>query len=282
MTWAERAVRLVRLVPRPVRLALRDPTATLQFAWYECQFRLGRVVTLTPVEGWTLRCHPASRAFFASARDVPGYEIADFRRWARPGMRLVDVGAHMGFYTLAALHFGGETSRVLAVEPSPAARRILMMNLALACATSRVTVVPVALGASGGALPFLTTGARACWQLVPAGGARPDATFVPTLTLDDLLARTGFAPTHLKIDVEGCEGEVLAGARTTLRVHRPILFLELHGALLRAGGRDPETVLASLAAHGYDRLEFQGRPVGPREVAGMWVARLVCPPKDGA
>ncbi len=277
MSWTERSVRLLRrFVPRWGRHVVREPVAALRLVWYEAQWRLGRSATTTPVQGWTFRCHPASRGVFGSASARHDFE--DFRRWVSPGMHLVDVGANMGCYTLAALHFGGEASRVLAVEPCGAARRILGANVELAGASSRVTVAPVALGSSEGVGAFLTAGPRALYQLVPAEETRLDAVRVPVVTLDDLLARTGFVPTHLKIDVEGCEGDVLAGARATLRKCRPIVFLELHGALLRGAGRDPEGVLARLIEDGYERFEFQGRVVSPGEAAAMWVANLVCPP----
>ncbi len=86
-------------------------------------------------------------------------------------MRLVDAGAPWGFFTLAALHFGGETSGVLAIEPSAAARRRLTASLAMNGAPSRVLVAPAALGAVEDTQPCLTTDARVFDQLVPASGS---------------------------------------------------------------------------------------------------------------
>ena len=51
---------------------------------------------------------------------------------------------------------------------------------------------------------------------------------MPAITLDEFVA-TGSPPPHLiKIDVEGGEGEVLLGAASLLRAHRPTLIVEVH------------------------------------------------------
>jgi protein O-GlcNAc transferase len=47
-------------------------------------------------------------------------EIHFVRRWLRPGMRAVDVGASYGLYTLAMASAVGATGRVWAFEPTPA------------------------------------------------------------------------------------------------------------------------------------------------------------------
>ena len=71
-------------------------------------------------EGWTVRCHPISARQFALFRtdDALRQELTSFVAHCRPGMRLLDVGASHGLFSLAALHFGGQTARVVAVDPS--------------------------------------------------------------------------------------------------------------------------------------------------------------------
>jgi predicted RNA methylase len=58
-------------------------------------------------------------------------ELSDFISRCVPGMNLVDVGAHWGIFSLAALHFGAEDAQCLVVEASPAAARVLRSNLEL-------------------------------------------------------------------------------------------------------------------------------------------------------
>lgn len=75
---------------------------------------------------------------------------------------------------------------------------------------------------------------------------------VPVVRLDDALA--GQEVALLKIDCEGFEQRILAGARRIIKEQRPHLFLELHPAELGKFGGSPEGVLAELESY-YD-LEF--------------------------
>jgi FkbM family methyltransferase len=265
-------------VPRPWRNAARSPGATIRWSWHDLQYRLGRTPFVEVTADWRVRCHPASRVVFEAHRDEPEFrsELAGFARAATPGMVLVDVGAHLGFFTLAALHHGGPTSRVVAVEPSASALSVLEANVRLAEADDRVTVIHAALGSHSGWLHALTTGAGGLHQLVRPDAPRADTVAVPVRRLDDLVADLGLTPTHVKIDVEGFEGDVIEGGRACLAAHHPVIFLELHGALLRQAGDDAARVLAVLAEDGYAVLEANGRPISARDAAAAPLIRLVC------
>jgi hypothetical protein len=81
---------------------------------------------------------------------------------------------------------------------------------------------------------------------------------VPVRPLDDLCAEQDFAPTALKIDVEGFEHEVLRGARDVVSRHRPTIFLEAHGHVLRQRGHAPLDLFAPLRAAGYRVESVEG------------------------
>lgn len=269
---------LREIVPRPLRNAARRPASTLAWAWHEAAYSLGWSSSVDVTRDWRVRCHPASRVAFESARSEPDFhaEIAGFVRACSPGMRLLDVGAHFGLFTLAALHHGVPDSRVVAVEPSISAMRILEANVRLARAADRVTLVRAGLGATRGTMRVLTTGAGGLHQVVRPSAPRPDAVEVPALRLDDLVTDRAFAPTHVKIDVEGFETEVLEGGRECLARYRPVVFLELHGSLLRQSGADPARTLALLGECGYRALESHGVAVSAREAAAAHLIRLIC------
>ena len=191
-------------------------------------------------------------------------------------MVMLDIGAHYGAFTLAALQYGGPGAQVIAVDPSAETCRVLRINVKLAGASSRVQVIQAAVGSANGQLAMLTTGPLGDHFMVVAEASRPDATLIPQYTITGLVQRTGLVPTHIKIDVEGFEGEVVRGGRDVLREHSPTLFLELHGAILRSQDRRPEAVLSDLADCGYTRLEWNGRPASAAEIAAQDIARIVC------
>jgi hypothetical protein len=82
----------------------------------------------------------------------------------------------------------------------------------------------------------------------------------------------------VKIDVEGGEDAVLIGARGVLTRHHPIVFLELHGGMLRKAGRSPIAVLDRLRSYGYRSFTIGGREVPPATAAAKDVARIICRP----
>jgi FkbM family methyltransferase len=263
-------------VARPVRNFIRAPRQSTQWLVDETSFKLGRVGTCEVRNGWTVKCHPASMSTFRAHRDIPEFidEIDGFIEQCRPGMHFIDVGAHYGVFSLAASHFGGKTARVLAVDPNQSSNRILRINLALA-GFDRVKLIEAAVGAEDGTLPMLTTGAAGGNFMVAADEARPDTAMVPQFTIPTLARDNDLVPTHLKIDVEGFEGEVLAGGRELLQRSRPALFLELHSSILRSRGRDPKDILDGLFDVGYSHISWRGRKVNAEEIAAKDIARIV-------
>lgn len=268
---------LRRIVPRSARTFAQDPVAPLAGLYHHARYGLLGPARIAMTADWTVRAHPQARHALRIHAIDPGYqrELQAFIAACTPGMRLLDVGASYGVFTLAALHYGGPAARVTAVEPSDAARRILEINLAAAGAADRATVMRVALAAPDAAtLPLLTTGAGQAHMLVRGAAGRRDATAVAATTLDAVAAP--FAPTHVKIDVEGFERDVLKGAMDTLRRDRPVVFLELHCAMLRELGEDPAECLAILRACGYTRIEMDGAPAGDAAILRAHIANLIC------
>jgi FkbM family methyltransferase len=267
-------------VPRPVRNLMRSPRRTAQWLRREAAYLLGHRPTVDVRPGWTIRCHPVALATFTFlVRDQEfNAELDVFINLCTPGMRLFDVGASFGFFCLAALKYGGPDTQVIAIDPSHTSNRILGENLVLAGAGNRVRVIEAAVGAEDGMLSMLTTGPAGDHYLVAADTGRNDVRKIPQFSVPSLIERTGVTPTHLKIDVEGFEAEVIEGAAEFLRRARPVVFLELHCDMLRHRGVDPASVLARLADCGYTRYARADRAIETKQVIRLPVVRLVCVP----
>ncbi len=138
-------------------------------------------------------------------------EMSAFVQRATTGMRMMDVGAHWGVFTLAARHFGGPSARCISIDASAEALRVCHINLRLNGVESDVQLINSACGSETGSLKMLTTGAGGADYLVVPTEERPDAVSVAQVTIDDVCRANAFVPTHLKIDVEGFEEEVIIG-----------------------------------------------------------------------
>jgi len=149
-------------------------------------------------------------------------EVALWRKLIRLGDVAVDVGAHIGTHTLAFASLVGPEGQVHAFEPQEAAVVLLRRNVEQN-GLRNVTVSPGALGAQPGTLRYddpvyWRTGNFGGVELGPSGKK-----LAQVRTLDAArLGRVDF----VKVDVEGMEQAVLAGAAGTIRRCLPILYVE--------------------------------------------------------
>lgn len=270
-----------RLLPRSLRNWLRNPAKTASQAWRKVRFAAGQVGVVDAYEGWTVRCHPCCVEAFEKFKTDPDQraELAAFAQHYAPGMQFLDLGAHWGFLSLAALHFGGKSAQSVAVEPSEAAGALLKVNLELNAETRRSTVLNKAVGQAPGSVAMLTTGANGDDYFIVPTENRPDVCMVAQTTIDEICDGDGYKPTHVKIDVEGYEEEVILGGKKFLTQSLPKIFLELHGNFIRARGRQPDEPLRLLEDYGYRHFERDGCPVTRQQLSGIdYIVRLVCLP----
>lgn len=240
------------LVPRPVRTWLRSPSQSGKYLIDSAAYSFGVKKTLRfPDDGWSIVCHPHAYRFAHENQILDAEqneEFQVFRSYCNERMLLFDIGAHFGIFSLAAAHVGG---RAVAVDPSPMAVRMIAMQVGLNGLTENIRVLCSAVGSADGRLALLSAGTFSYGYFRAAKGRlKRDLTEVRSVTIDSLASEFG-APTHIKIDVEGYEAEVLTGARRTLNSCSPFLFLELHNDIIRAEGGDPNSVLEQLTDAGY-------------------------------
>ncbi len=137
-------------------------------------------------------------------------EMAFMLHLLRPNDLFVDAGANIGSYTVLASSVCGAHS--LAVEPDPDTVRALRRNIEVNNIRDRVTIIEAALGSTTGTAQF-TIGNDTENRVID--GVKTDTRLVDVRTLDDCLQCAN--PVFIKIDVEGHEVEVIAGAGAVLR-----------------------------------------------------------------
>jgi FkbM family methyltransferase len=179
----------------------------------------------------------------------------------------VDVGANAGSYTLLACAAVG--ARGHAFEPAPDTYRRLIDNVRLNGLEDRVVCHNAGVGGSEGVVRF-TSGMDTISHVSAHGEDGNNIIEVPMCTLDTAVAME--EPTALKIDVEGFEAAVIAGARNTLA--KPSLHsvvLELNGSGSRYGFDEAEVLKAMLdfgfRSYAYDPFRRSLRDLGGKNMA---------------
>jgi FkbM family methyltransferase len=179
----------------------------------------------------------------------------------RPGAVVYDIGANVGFYTLLSAALAGPSGKVYAFEPLPRNLRFLRRHIGINKLTN-VEVIEAAVSDREGTAMFDDTANAAMGSLSARGSLK-----VRTVAIDDLAAQGLLRPPDMvKIDVEGAEADVLAGAARTLAAHMPAVFLATHGAEVHAA------CLSKLSALGYAL-----HPVGSGDIRTCDEIRAVRP-----
>jgi FkbM family methyltransferase len=187
-----------------------------------------------------------------------GFENAEYNfagQFVKPGMTVIDIGAHRGFYTLLFSKKVGPYGRVLSFEPSSRERKRLNMHLRINFC-SNVEVEDCALGEAdeNASLYLVYGGDTGCNSLRPPDTALPTSpTPVVVRKLDDVLARAKVRSVDfIKLDVEGGELGVLKGAEQLLqRTPRPLILCEVLEQRTRPWGYSGRLIIDFLLAKNF-------------------------------
>lgn len=149
------------------------------------------------------------------------YMQAAFTRYVRPGSVVYDIGAHAGFHTLFCALLAGATGRVIAFEPNPGNFRSIGAQLELNPSLN-VTLLPYAILDRNADVRFEAGDDSSQGHISETGSFS-----VEGRTLDTLVEQGTLSPPSLiKIDVEGAEEQVIAGALQVLAKYRPVVLCD--------------------------------------------------------
>ena len=185
-----------------------------------------------------------------------------------PGDAVLDIGAHIGFYTLLLARLVGPKGQVVAFEPLPGNFEILAENIRLnQC--SQVRAINKAVMGSGGKLEVTLSQD----EPLPGGtsmlndhGGQQVA--VDAVSLDEFFGSARVPLSLIKMDVEGAEEQVLRGGRKTIESLHPTLVIEVHHFDCQ---REEHPVLALLRDWHYE-LRWVNRWALTSHLVAQWKA----------
>ena len=202
-----------------------------------------------PIHAWWL----AENDFIGAALLWEGFENVEYElagRIIRPGMTVLDIGAHKGFYSLLFSRAVGPHGRVLAFEPSH--RELTRLKCHLYINSCRnVQVFNFALGQSNGqAQLFVAEGPETGLNSLrpPSESVETHQETVSIRALDTVLNDEQIGKVDfIKIDVEGAELAVFSGAIDLLRrFPRPIILAEVSDLRAKQWGHSANDLLSFL------------------------------------
>ena len=173
-----------------------------------------------------------------------------FERILKSGMVVIDVGAHVGYFSLLAARHVGPKGKVFAFEPDPINYDLLLQNTKLNSYTN-ISVINAAVADSKGRRTLIQSSLDSGRQSTYHHGLPESGSIdVDTWSLDDFLATKNWPVIDLvKVDVEGAELDVLNGMNGLLERTPSIkMIIEFNPPLLQSAGVDPMGFIERLAS----------------------------------
>ena len=142
----------------------------------------------------------------------------------QPGMTVLDIGAHCGYFTVLMADLVGPAGRVLAFEPNPPIATLLRRSVAINGYEPRTQVHQLALGdAQGLATLMVPDGEPKNAHLVPGSAYLQGSLAVPVERADAIPG--ALDADFIKIDAEGAEEAIWRGLSGVLEQPRALTVL---------------------------------------------------------
>lgn len=180
-------------------------------------------------------------------------------------VRVLDVGAHIGTYSLA-LGVCDDDYEVIAIEAAPQNASLYKKSLEKN-GFENIKLINAAVSNKEELINFLDNGTAGAMVMTDSSETE-DVIQLNTRTIEDILDECGWdSVDFVKIDVEGYEIKALEGMKKYLLAdNSPIVFFEVNAHSLRLNSETPNTLLEFLEECGYmcfvPEAGFQGNDAG--------------------
>jgi FkbM family methyltransferase len=195
--------------------------------------------------------------------------VARLQPVVAPGSTVIDVGANIGFFTLRFGRWVQPGGQVIAIEPESRNMATLRRRVKRAHLQHVVDCVQAVAADRPGQLRLaVNPGHPGDHRIADAGEP------VRAVTIDELIAGDPRRVTLVKVDVQGAEMLVLAGAQGVIERHRPAMFVEIADwALERFGSSSGSELIEALADLGYAGHLLTRRGIGVAEAPEALTAK---------
>lgn len=146
-------------------------------------------------------------------------------KYVKHGGSVLEVGANIGYFTIYFGKHVGSSGNVYAFEPIPSTYAVLKKNIVLNALTNIDTYNLAASSQPGEIIFRMPKGNHSMASMHWHKNCEDvDEYIVNTVNLDSMFSNKNID--FVKIDVEGAEGDVVAGMEKIISSYKPIIFVE--------------------------------------------------------
>lgn len=183
-----------------------------------------------------------------------------FKKYLKKGMRVLDIGANIGYFSMLAANLVGTNGKVFAIEPNMDNCKLLQASKNLN-KFEQIKILQFAAGLESGLLALNTSYSNGTTSdLSSEIKILMQSKIVPAIKIDDM-KEFDAGVDFIKIDIEGAEYNALAGARELIGKYKPLIVSEFSPTIMPGISHvDGRTYLKFLISMGYDIhvLNFDG------------------------
>ncbi|CAN5782061.1 hypothetical protein BH11BAC4_BH11BAC4_11690 [soil metagenome] len=176
------------------------------------------------------------------------------------GDTFIDIGAHIGYYSIIAHKMVGNEGHVISFEPTPSTFSLLVKNLAgkknVKAENLAVYSVQTNMEFNDYGLKYMVFNSFKKARLNDIDLVAEHIN-VQTTTLDNYCRLNNVKPSFIKIDAESVELHVLQGAIETIKKYKPKFMIEV-GDFEHIEAGSSRKIISFLTEQGYDVFEHNG------------------------
>ncbi len=208
------------------------------------------------------RSHVLKQILLAKEKEYEPQIVELILKNIDPNKDAINIGANIGLYSNLLADNTSPESKVLAIEPTPRAFKMLKNNIKRNQNEKKVILFNgIAANKNGNYDINIIKGKEeysSLGKLVHPSIKNTDFIIeqVNGLTIDSLVDKHNLKPGILVIDVEGAELNVLKGAIKTLRLYHPIIISEVYDELLLKQNADSRKLVKFLEDLNYTTLDI--------------------------
>jgi len=177
-----------------------------------------------------------------------------FKKIIKPGMTVIDIGAHVGYYTLKFSKLTGENGRVYAFEADLDNFKLLEKNTKI---YKNISLNNVAIADQEGNIDFYKVNdSTGCHSIIPADDSNKIS--VKATTLDNFIKKHSLEHVDIiKIDIEGGEPLAFIGMQKLFtNSHSLSIVMEFSPTSLKSANINPAEFLQGIKKNGFNIFQI--------------------------